>query len=193
MDATCVVLPVDQYEWTLDLTDRWKKEEFPDAPASFEHTWSPADCGDDENIRFKLKVRRDLEADTVEKNFFVPGSAALETAPGAPVRIDVGTHLATGGSSRGSIVVNDAPIRVIDNTAPVRMNVRGRRGKNTITGVVVAGAGEPGTWRFALETIVPGSLDVVSGNVLAREPGAVVFRLSGHAGERVELTFVPRE
>ena len=89
--------------------------------------------------------------------------------------------------------MNATRCRLVDNVSPVEMRVPGRRGTNTLTAFVVATSGEPGTWRFALDPIVPGSVRIVSGNVLTREPDGVVFRLAGHVGERVEITFVLRE
>ena len=193
VDARCVALPVDRYEWILDLNNRFKKTEFPDGPATLAHSWTPDDCdADGETLRFRLKVHRAGLTVTALKNLFVPGDG-LRAFPADDLSVRLRTHLALPGRATGRVSVNATPARVIDNAAPVEMRVPGRRGTNTLTASVVATSGEPGTWRFALDPIVPGSLRIVSGHVLTREPDGVVFRLAGHVGERVELTFVLRE
>ncbi len=193
VDATCVVLPVDRYEWILDLTDRWRKVEFPDGPTTLTHTWGADDCDDDgETLRFRLKAHRADLTSTAHKNLFVPGDG-LRASPAHDLSVRLRTHLALPGRATGQVSVNATPVRLVDNVSPVEMRVPGRRGTNTLTAFVVATSGEPGTWRFALDPIVPGSVRIVSGNVLTREPDGVVFRLAGHVGERVELTFVLRE
>jgi len=68
----------------------------------------------------------------------------------------------------------------------------GRRGENRVEAQLVQGAGKPGTWRFELgatANLVPGSLRVLAGSVAEISGEAVVFRLSGRAGERVVFTF----
>ena len=117
----------------------------------------------------------------------------MRAYPRDDLSVRVRTHLELPGSATGRVLVNATPVRVIDNRAPVEMRARSRRGENTLVAVVATASGHPGTWRFALDPIVPGSVRIVSGNVLTREPDGVVFRLAGHVGERVELTFVLRE
>lgn len=54
VDATCVTLPVDRYEWLLDVSDKWRRIDIPDGPASFIQDWS-GDCeSQDETIQFRL-------------------------------------------------------------------------------------------------------------------------------------------
>ena len=167
--------------------------EFPDGPATLTHTWDDDDCDDDgETIRFRLKARRGALTSTAHKNLFVPGDD-LRAYPRDDLSVRVRTHLELPGSATGRVLVNATPVRVIDNRAPVEMRARSRRGENTLVAVVATASGHPGTWRFALDPIVPGSVRIVSGNVLTREPDGVVFRPAGHVGERVELTFVLRE
>ncbi len=199
VDATCVALPVDRYEWILDLNNRWRKVEFPDGPHTLTHTWDGDDCdAEGETLRFRLKVRRDDLTSTAHKNLFVPGDG-LRAPPAGDLSVRLHTHLRLPGRATGRVSVNATPVRVIDNASPVELRARSRRGSNTLVAVVatVSGQagqpGQPGTWRFALEPIVPGSLRIVSGNVLTQEPNGVVFRLAGHVGERIELTFVVRE
>jgi hypothetical protein len=57
------------------------------------------------------------------------------------------------------------------------------------------GGGKAGTWRFDLSGIPGlerGSLRVTGGDAAAVGPDAVLFRMSGRAGERVELAFTTR-
>ena len=193
VDATCVALPVDRYEWILDLNSRWRKVEFPDGPVTVTHTWGAGECGGGgETIRFRLKVRRGDESSTAHKNLFVPGDG-LRATPADALFLRLRTRLSLPGLSTGRVFVNTIPVRVIDNAAPVEMRARSRRGNNTLVAVVATASGQPGTWRFALDPIVPGSLRIVSGDILTQTPDSVVFRLAGHVGERVELTFVLRE
>lgn len=193
VDASCVNLPIDRYEWTLDLTNRWDRIELLDGPRTLEHAWTPDECEQDETLRFRLKVRRGEASSTSHKDVFVPGGSTLAATRAAPTRVRLATSLAGPDSLRGRIFVNETLIRAVDSSAPVELSVRGRRGANTLTGMVDSASGQAGTWRFALDPVVPGSLRVVAGNVVAVEPNAVVFRVSGHVGERLELTFVPRE
>lgn len=91
------------------------------------------------------------------------------------------------------MLVNETLVRDIDNSAPFELSVPVRRGANTLAGIIASASDEPGTWRFELTNLTPGTLRIVAGNVVAVEPSAVVFQLSGTVGERVELMFVPRE
>ncbi len=191
VDATCVALPVDRYEWTLDLNNRWRKVELSDGPASLEHTWANTDCVGDQSIRFRLKARRGGDTSTVHKNVVVP--ANLTVASKASIPVELRTQLAGSALLRGRVLLNETLVRTIDTSGPVEFSMRGRRGTNTLTGLVASTSGEPGTWRFELAGLTPGTLRIVSGNAVSLEPNAVVFQLSGSVGERVELTFVPRE
>ncbi len=67
-----------------------------------------------------------------------------------------------------------------------------RPGENRVDAELVADADGPGTWRF--EARAPGRLEggsfrVLAGEAVQVEPEAIVFRLSGKAGERVAFSF----
>jgi hypothetical protein len=62
-------------------------------------------------------------------------------------------------------------------------------GRHRLEGRLVGDAARPGTWRFDLSGIRPGSLRVAAGSVAVLEADAVVFRLEGRAGERVAVVF----
>jgi len=68
-----------------------------------------------------------------------------------------------------------------------------RPGTGRIEGHLVTAAGRPGTWRFDMGGAVePGSLRVVAGDVVSIGASAVVFRMSGRAGERIVFAFRTR-
>ena len=65
-----------------------------------------------------------------------------------------------------------------------------RLGDNLVEAVVAEGKGEPGLWRFEVSGgLLPGSLRVDAGEVVQIAGDAVVFRLSGRAGERIAFRF----
>jgi hypothetical protein len=67
-----------------------------------------------------------------------------------------------------------------------------RRGENRIEAQLVEASGQPGNWKFDLTRtagLLPGSLKVVSGQLLEVSGSAITFRLSGKVGERVAFTF----
>jgi len=66
-----------------------------------------------------------------------------------------------------------------------------RAGENRVDARLQTG-GDPGTWRFDLRTkdaLEPGSLRVLEGEAVLVLPDAIVFRLSGRAGEQLSFTF----
>jgi hypothetical protein len=67
-----------------------------------------------------------------------------------------------------------------------------RPGMNLVEAQLSGATGRPGVWRFDLldrGALEPGSLRVLEGQVMMVTEDAVVFRLSGRAGERVAFTF----
>jgi hypothetical protein len=63
-------------------------------------------------------------------------------------------------------------------------------GDNLVEALVVDGKGRPGTWRFELAgDVVPGSLRVEAGEVVQVMGDAIVFRMTGKAGERIAFRF----
>jgi Divergent InlB B-repeat domain len=66
-----------------------------------------------------------------------------------------------------------------------------RAGENRVDARLQTG-GNPGTWRFDLrttESLEPGSLRVLEGEAALVLQDAIVFRLSGRAGEQLSFTF----
>jgi PKD domain-containing protein len=67
-----------------------------------------------------------------------------------------------------------------------------RDGENRVEAVLIDSAGKPGLWRFDLmssQAVVPGSIRVLSGDVVQTAADYVTFRLSGKTGERVMFVF----
>jgi hypothetical protein len=96
-------------------------------------------------------------------------------------------------NARLQLVVNgEAPAFLSKGTASG--TARLVDGENRVDAVLVDGA-RPGPWRFELratDAIQPGSLRVLSGEVLQLGPTSVTFRLRGTQGERVAFTFLKK-
>jgi hypothetical protein len=100
------------------------------------------------------------------------------------------SHLDIPGAS-GQVVVNGTTALFTKEGRSSGMAL-GRKGDNRIEAQVVQGSVQGGTWRFELgstASLEPGSLRVVAGAVAMVSGDAIVFRLSGRAGERVVFTF----
>ncbi len=68
-------------------------------------------------------------------------------------------------------------------------------GENRVEAVLVETAGKPGLWRIDLnppESVVEGSLRVISGEAVLLGASSATFRLSGREGERVVFTFLKK-
>jgi hypothetical protein len=91
----------------------------------------------------------------------------------------------------GQAVV-DSQLVVATSGRRVQQMGRSRQGEVVVAANLVRAAGKPGTWRFEAqpgESIEPGSLRVLQGNVALLTPTAVVFRLKGSAGEQVSFSY----
>lgn len=99
------------------------------------------------------------------------------------------SELAVAGG-RGQVVVDGAPAAG-SGPGELVQSLPLRSGPHRLEAVLVEGSGGPGFWRFDLATLelVPGSLQVVAGEVERIGPDHVSFRLTGEPGERVALTF----
>jgi hypothetical protein len=96
--------------------------------------------------------------------------------------------------------VPDASGRVLGNGTDAGVTPAGvtqlslvrRAGVNRVEAQLQSGSGQGGTWRFELldrGAIEPGSLTAQDGEPLQVTGEAIVFRVSGRAGERVAFTF----
>jgi hypothetical protein len=119
-------------------------------------------------------------------NCTVTQKALLAAPPGGTIALQSRLELSGG---RGQVVLNGGSAFFQQDAAVGR--VEGiHEGLNRIEGTVVTAAGRPGVWRFELPpNVEPGGVTVVAGEVRLVTPEAVVFQLSGKAGERVVFVF----
>jgi hypothetical protein len=194
MDASCVSLPVDQYDWVLDDGDTWQRVVVPNGAATFVYTWSSCP-NDPANLIFRLTVSRGASSSTASKSVLIAGgNLKAEPSTGTPM-LQFQTHLSVppfDGQSRGRILLEGGLSRIVDSSAPVTVQAPVASGKHRIEAVMTRGGSEPGRWRFDFAQeprLVRGSLRVQQGNVEAVDGSAIVFRVSGSSGERLAFNF----
>jgi hypothetical protein len=93
--------------------------------------------------------------------------------------------------AEGQVVFNGAQT-AFAGPGVSRASATARNGENRVEARLQKADGRPGTWRFELQdkqSLEPGSLNVLQGEPVLVMPDALVFRLSGHAGEAVMFTF----
>jgi hypothetical protein len=194
VDATCVNAPVDRYDWILDVGGSWGTVNKPNAGPSFVYQWS--DCSSTTNITFQLTVWRGGSSSVSTKTFLIAGGLRAERSSRPPtIRLRTQMGLPpSDGSARGDIFLNGTLLRTVDSAQPAEIVAELAQGVNRIEAVVVEGATAEGFFRFEFpRELPPDGVRVIEGNVVALDSRAVVFRLSGHAGERVgfELRLQP--
>ena len=97
-----------------------------------------------------------------------------------------------GVSVNTRLSVNDSGTESRSSPTPLRHQLRARSGKNIVLGQLLTETIAPGQWRFNFTSavgFVPGSIEVVSGHVLALDQRSVVFRVTGESGSRVRFSF----
>jgi hypothetical protein len=93
--------------------------------------------------------------------------------------------------AEGQVVFNGAQT-AFAGSGVSRAGAAARKGENRVEARLQKADGQPGTWRFELAdsaALEPGSLGVLQGEPVLVTPNAIVFRLSGRAGETVMFTF----
>jgi len=93
---------------------------------------------------------------------------------------------------RGQVVLNGSDATFPATGGRVPLAGRPRSGENRVEATLVQATGQPGLWRFELgadQSVTPGSLRVIAGQVGLVTPDALVFRMKGRPGERVVFTF----
>lgn len=128
-----------------------------------------------------INLAQDGSARCVIRQAGVLGVAADVATPSWTSHLDVphargqvifdGTHASLGRGSRRHLAPRPAV------------------GRHRVEALLVSAAGKPGTWRFEVAGIRPGSLQVAAGTVVSLTAQAIVFRLEGRAGERIAFTF----
>jgi hypothetical protein len=99
------------------------------------------------------------------------------------------TSLLDAPSASGQVVFNGRESRFAARGLS-RMTARARAGENRVDARLQSGGA--GTWRFEAEDkrlLEPGSLRVLQGDPVVVLPDAIVFRMSGRAGEPVSFTY----
>ena len=191
LDATCVNLPVDRYEWVLDQGNKWQVVNISNGAPSFVYTWGSCD-DDDENIVFRLTVHRGPTSASAMKSRNVTGGD-LRSPASQPITLQ--TQLALppfDGSARGRLIFEGAAARMVDSSHSAELSVPAAAGMRRVEAVVTRAGAGPGEWRFDFSResrFVQGSLRAVQGNVLAVETSTIVFRVTGQAQERLSFTF----
>jgi uncharacterized repeat protein (TIGR01451 family) len=97
----------------------------------------------------------------------------------------------TDDRSTGNVVLNAGAVDTTTSGVSFQHRFLGRPGKNTLEAYPTE-AGREGLWRFdftGARAFVAGSFQIESGQVISRDPYAIVFRLSGTAGEGVRFSF----
>jgi hypothetical protein len=115
--------------------------------------------------------------------------------------VAAGQERIAGWSS--DLTVEGGRLQVIVNGGAPAFPERGRafgtsslvNGENRVEAVLVESAGKPGLWRIDLspaESVVEGSLRVISGEAVLLGASSATFRLSGREGERIVFTFLKK-
>jgi len=197
LNATCVSLPVDRYDWVLDTQNKWNSVTVSNGPATFEHTWDGDDCGENsEAITFSLTVYRGGSSSSATKSISVPGNdlKAFSEQRLLPLKMAAFLELSSSGErGRARITLDGLAVQpMVSPGQPVELRVDSAAGKREVATVIMGGRGEPGLLRLDLSDtleVVSGSLRATEGNVLTQGPRAITFRLAGQAGETVRFTF----
>ncbi len=145
----------------------------------------------------KLTVTNGDDRQATTTQFIVVEARTGSTVEPRPLRTDVAftSHLEfprEGATVNARLSVNDSGTETRSSSAPLRHQLRARGGKNLMLGRLLTEAMGPGQWRFDFTSapgFVPGSLQVVSGQVLALDQQSVVFRVTGESGSRVRFSF----
>jgi hypothetical protein len=197
-DASCATGPIVQYNWAIDPSGIMPAPRPPVSQSGQVVTvdWNPPTYGGCSG------------APLISVQLTVVGSSGQTDSKGQGVNIDLKASVERGeirtsfssflaitpfdGTSHGFIVVNGARVDQTSNSAPARHVFPGLAGKNTIEAQTVAESRGEVFWRFdfsAAEHFLPGSIQAEAGTVAWRDGRAIVFRLTGMAGERVKFTF----
>lgn len=145
----------------------------------------------------KLTVTNGDDRQATTTQFIVVEARTGSAVEPRALRTDVAftSHLEfsrEGATVNARLSVNDSGTETRSSPAPLRHQLRARGGENLVLGRLLTEAMGPGQWRFDFASapgFVPGSLQVVSGQVLALYRQSVVFRVTGESGSRVRFSF----
>ena len=132
------------------------------------------------------------------KTVFVVAEASsaarrLKAKGGVELRFTSHLEVPAGDAARAQVVLNGSGSDTTRSNTPHQHRFQARSGKNVLEARLISKAspGE-GRWRFdfdASQTLVPGTLRVEAGQVLALEARAVVFRVTGDTAPVLRFTF----
>jgi hypothetical protein len=122
--------------------------------------------------------------------------AARRPGPGAAEPLAAGSSLSwisvlEAPGAEGHVVFNGQQAGFA-GPGVARLSAAVRGGENRVEARLQKAQGQPGTWRFELqskEALEPGSLRVLQGEPVMVLPEAIVFRVRGTIGEQVAFTY----
>jgi hypothetical protein len=129
-----------------------------------------------------------MDTDKTAGARFIFGACITSAEP--PVTLSWSIDLDAPGAIGQAVV--DGQVVVAASGQRAQQVGRSREGDVVVAATLIKADGKPGTWRFEAqpgESIEPGSLRVLQGDVALLTPTALVFRLKGDAGERVSFTY----
>jgi hypothetical protein len=94
---------------------------------------------------------------------------------------------------RGIVILNDSKFASVNNASPFRQISRGKIGENFVAAQTVTESEHSGFWKFDFAEahyFVPGSIEVLQGQVLQLDAHSVAFRMRGIQDERIHFKFV---
>jgi hypothetical protein len=196
-NASCSTGSIDTYTWF-----------FSDNPPSTEVTTSPtitydwsdeSACGSNPNFSrlVRLTVTAGGSTASVEQTIRPVNPSGLtiltQTLQRAPThftsRLD---SFQKQGRSEAHVLVNQGQLDVVGVSTPFRHRLVGRKGRNTVEAYLTSPKQGEMIWSFDFsmtEGFVPGSLKAEKGSVLSQSETRIAVRLSGSAGERIQLSF----
>lgn len=177
LDASCSTGAIDTYAWTLDSSGELGGPSSDTGQTVIHHyTLFPFCVG--RTVDNVLTVTGPGGSDTVSQTFRFP---LLERTEEPSVDGRLTTRLSADAPSVAGTVLINGVARTVTGSAPVSLPFRGRMGSNAVEARIETTFPGTGTWSFELDVsdLAPGSLVADQGELVALEPGRVVFRIDG--------------
>jgi PKD repeat protein len=131
-----------------------------------------------------------LTADAVAEARFVFGPCFPSAAKAPPTSLSWNVELDSAGAVGHAVV--GGQVLVAASGRRVEARTPRRQGESVVTATLVEAVGKAGTWRFeaaAGESLEPGSLRVLRGDVVLLTPTSIVFRVKGVVGEQLAFSY----
>lgn len=195
--AACSSGPIVNYEWLVDTTG-----ELPAGPRSFSSPlpalvveWNTVGgCLAAPSIAIRLTVR-DVGGATDQTTLSGFQIDSRSPEPKTFVQARMRSTLRIGGTdsfARGVLRLGAVRVDSVDSSRVFEHVFPARVGRNVVEAILLSTPPGDATWvlDFSEESrLVPGSLRPSVGEVVAREPRRLVFRLSGRPGVRARFTY----